>query len=85
MEYKDIGSLLANLKKSLISNKRKKEVVIQAIFKNTGALVEETNISWSGDTVHVIGSGSLKSEIALKKSAIIQAVYQNGVPIKDIR
>lgn len=85
MEYKDIGSLLANLKAALVSTKRKKEVVIQAVFKNTGALLQETDISWTGTTAYVTGSGVFKSELALKKAEILACIREASISITDIR
>ncbi len=85
MEYKKISSFLEAFKQALSSGRKNKEVIIQTIFKEAGLLVKDTDISFSGATIHIRASGAQKSEIFLRKKEILAGLAVQGFLFSDIR
>ncbi len=85
MEYKKISSFLEAFKQALSSGRKNKEAVVRGIFATTGLLVKDTDLSFSGATIHVRASGAQKSEIYLRKKEILAGLAAQGFLFSDIR
>lgn len=83
----NIGGFFDKFKNLALLEMRKREKIIEAIWKSTGHKIEARDISIRDGVVNIKTSAMLKSEIFLKKTKILEYINQNlpELKIKDIK
>lgn len=83
----NIGSFFEKFNNAALKEIKKREVVVRAIEKHTGATVDVKDISFNNKTVQINGGPGLKSQIFMKKQLILEMIQSDlpGVVVTDLR
>ncbi len=82
---KSISDLLSKFTKLIKDSSDKLEIISHIIKKNTGIDIPTTAITQSNNTIFISVHPAIKSEIALRKEAIINALKAHKIIVSDIR
>lgn len=71
---KSIGLFFDKFKNSALKEIKKREVICRAIFEATKHKIEEKDISIRNCVIEIKGNQGLKSELFMKKKALLEAI-----------
>lgn len=82
----NISAYLKKFRATLFKGEESRRTVKEEIEKVVGVLLEERDVEIKGDTVFVNASPALKSELFLKKTALLKNIRERGIiSVKELR
>lgn len=82
---KEISSFFDKFKNTALKELNKREIIISSIYKATKQSIDIKDISIKQGILYIKGDQGLKSEIFLKKNAILSAINKGSIKIVDIK
>lgn len=79
----NLDNYLEKFKSAMSAMGAEKNAVTEELFKSLGVRVSKEFISIKKDTIFISGSGSLKSQIFMKKKQILETLHKHN-ELKDI-